>query len=687
MHIIGRFALIAPLCACCALTQDWGREVRALRPASMAGREQALLDYLENRARLALDSIPHALTAAEADRARPLLRAQLEQSLGFRRLPAPNPQAQVAGVLQREGYRIEKIVYQSLPGVSVAAHLYVPEGLTGRAPAVLFYTGHWCPDSKTRPEFQAFCISMARLGFVVFVFDTFGQGERGISTRDHRRVEGLLVGISQQGLADYETQCALAFLLSRPEVDPARIGMTGASGGGYNTWITAALDDRIKVAVPVVGTSDFLEQIQVTRALDWYHAVEHCHFVPGLIRYANNHEFVALVAPRPLLIVSASQDESFPVAGVRRIAAYARELYTAYGLPAHTAYFEHSSESHGYQQRKREAAYGWFLKWLMHRGDGRPYPEPPTATAAWNAPELRCFVPGRNQPAGPGIIAVVRTLAVDLPAGGAKPDLTGVFGPLPHAAPFQPTLTAARVQRVEFVSEPGIVLPAFLVRPDGHPKGIVLAVDDRGKETLAADPLLQSALDQGWAIFGVDPRGIGESSTVKMGWVAAVSLLLGENFVWRQGWDLSRAVEYLRAAFPHLAIGLYARGDNAALAAIYAVAQQGDSRLSWYTLRGGFLTYRHFLERTLSLDRSFVLQTEQGFSTAAYDREIPFFYFGFDALQTFDLPNLLAGSPVHGLVLEPIDGDWNPLPSDQARRLLPVRVHLGGDSAFADLLK
>ena len=83
MHIIGRFALVVALCAACALAQDWEREVRALRPASVAARERALLDYLQNRAQLALDAIPQARTPAQADSARPLLRAQLEQSLGF----------------------------------------------------------------------------------------------------------------------------------------------------------------------------------------------------------------------------------------------------------------------------------------------------------------------------------------------------------------------------------------------------------------------------------------------------------------------------------------------------------------------------------------------------------------------------------------------------------------------------
>jgi dienelactone hydrolase len=287
-----------------------------------------VLDEVQQRAKAALDSILHARSRKEAERARPLLRQKLEQSLGFRKLPwPPNLKAHVLGTIHRSGYHIEKIVYQTLPETPVPAHLYVPENLKQPAPAILFYNGHWWPDAKTRPDFQAFCINLARLGFVVLTFDPFGQGERGISTRDHRRVESLLVGIAQQGVAEYETQCALQYLLSRKEVDPQRIGMTGASGGGYNTWITAALDDRIKVAVPVVGTSDFYEQIAVTRPLDWYHASEHCHFVPGLIHYANNHEFAAMVAPRPLLIIAASQGQSFPIEGVRAVYRYSRDLY------------------------------------------------------------------------------------------------------------------------------------------------------------------------------------------------------------------------------------------------------------------------------------------------------------------------------------------------------------------------
>src|SRR3954454_12994248 len=317
--------------ASAARAGDLRREVDVLRQGDRTDRESAMLDNLERRAREALAAIPRSRTARDADRMREPLRRGLGRSLGVGRLPwPPTLRPRVVGTLRRDGYRIEKVIYESLPGSPVPAHLYVPEGLAGPAPAVLFYPGHWWPDSKSRPDFQAFCINMARLGVVVLSFDPFGQGERGVSSRDHRRTEALLVGVAQQGFAAYETRCALEYLLARPEVDPQRVGITGASGGGYNTWITAALDDRIAAAVPVVGTSEFAEQIRDCRPLDWYHAAEHCHFVPGLIRYANNHELLALAAPKPVLIIAAERDQSFPLDGVREVAGYGRRLYESY---------------------------------------------------------------------------------------------------------------------------------------------------------------------------------------------------------------------------------------------------------------------------------------------------------------------------------------------------------------------
>jgi dienelactone hydrolase len=674
---------------------DWVRAVEGLRPRNVSAAETAMLDNLEARARAALAGIPRSLTAAAADDARPALRAKLRRSLGLDRLPwPPQLKPRVVGTLRRRGYRLEKIIYETLPGARVPAHLYLPEARTEKAPAVLFYPGHWWPDSKSRPDFQAVCINLARLGFLVLSFDPFGQGERGVSSREHRRTEALLVGVAQQAFAAYDTRCALEYLLSRPEVDPQRIGMTGASGGGYNTWITVALDDRIAAAVPVVGTSEFAEQIHVCRLLDWYHAAEHCHFVPGLIRYANNHELLAMAAPRPLLIVAADQDQSFPVAGVHQIADYGQALYASYGAPEKVGLAIDHNEGHGYQRTKREAAYGWFLRWLADRGNGDPYPEPPTETIAADGDDLRCFAPGQNEPAGPAMIELVRQLASGLPPEPPRLELDRVLGPLPPAPPARVRITAEPIQRLLIPTEARLELPAFLIRPTAETVGLIVALDDRGKEVLATEPALQEARDSEWAICGIDPRGIGESTTDKMGWVFAVSLLLGENFVARQAWDIGRALDALRndPAFAGKPIVLYARGPNSTLAATYAIARLGQSRqISCRVLRDGFLTYRDWFDRPLSLPASFRLVAEDRDRLSAFDREIPAHFLPFDGLRSFDLPQLLDSSTAPGLVIDPIEGDWRRRPETAVRGLLPANVRVVGGAdgapAFLKLLR
>jgi dienelactone hydrolase len=456
-------------------------------------------------------------------------------------------------------------------------------------------------------------------------------------------VESLLVGISQQGIAEYETQCALRYLLSRTDVDPKRIGITGASGGGYNTWITAALDDRIAVAVPVVGTSEFYEQIQVTRALDWYRASEHCHFIPGLIRYANNHELLALASPKPLMIIAASPDQSFPITGVRAVVEYGRELYRASGVPEKIGFLEDTAAGHGYQQKKREAAYGWFRKWLMGQGDGGPYPEPPTEVLPFDALELRCFPPGHNEPAGPGIVAAIRRIA----------DRAKQSRDIPPVKVRRPNVSLspdAPVQRLLIPTEGDLQIPAFFIR--GRGRGVLLALDDRGKEFVSKEGRVVTALKDGWSLCGVDPRGIGEMATTQTGWLSAVSLLLGNSFVDRQALDLLAAA----SLFEGRPIALVARGPNAVLAASRALPH--FSRVESYALHEGFQSYRDFLNRPKSLEISYQLRKDNS-DRFAYDREIPFFYVPWKGLLGPDIPDLLKATKARGTWEGVIDGDWD----------------------------
>src|SRR5262249_46629388 len=202
--------------------------------------------------------------------------------------------------------------------------------------------------------------------------------------------------------------------------------------------------------------------------LDWYHAAEHCHFVPGLIRYANNHEMLAMGAPKPVLIIAASQDQSFPLAGVRDVASYGRELYASYGAGEKLGLMVDESEGHGYQRRKGGAAEGWFLRGLMGRGDGGPQSEPPTVTEPFDSEALRCFPAGRNEPAGPAMIEAVRRLARDLPPSPPRLDLDAVLGPRPSAPAAPVRLGDARLQRLLVPSEEGLDVPPFPLPPAGR---------------------------------------------------------------------------------------------------------------------------------------------------------------------------------------------------------------------------
>ena len=153
-----------------------------------------------------------------------------------------------------------------------------------------------------------------------------------------------------------------------------------------------------------------------------------------------------------------------------------------------------------------------------------------------------------NEPAGPGIIAAVKLLAKDPP----RASLEKVMGEAPKPAPMTSLPSGGlKPRRVLIPTEAGIEVPAFAIRPKPE-TGMLVAVDDRGKEAMASDPLVLAAIKRGWAALFIDPRGIGELSVPQSGWTFAVSLLLGESFVWRQGWDIGRILELAAGAIRRL---------------------------------------------------------------------------------------------------------------------------------------
>jgi dienelactone hydrolase len=652
-------------CATAAPDVDWAAQARALRPAGTPGGT-AVLDALEARAKELLAAIEHPTDRASWEKAVPRLREQLARSLGTPRLEGG---VRALGELRRDGYRIEKLVFDAFG--EVPAHVYLPLEAKGRLPAVLFVPGHWWADSKTKPEFQALCAVLALRGFAVLTYDPIGQGERGISWRDHRRTESLLHGTAQMGLALAEARRALDVLMARPEVDPERVGVTGASGGGYTSWILPALDPRIKVSVPVVGTSEFHEQLSAVRERDWYDAKEHCHFVPGLLRYANNHEFVAMLAPRPLMFIAAHNDHSFRIPGNREIADYGRSLYGALGASEKVAYVEDDTEGHGYGKKKREAAVGWFLKWLKGEGDGSSAAEPSLALPAWDAKELRCFP--ENRSAGRAIADRFRAAPKARPLAERLPGVLGI--PLPPRLTSAPKLDRRvdGIGRVAWTMRDGIEVPGVVIPPHGEWKGAILGASDDGKEALLDHPRVRAAREAGWAVVLADPRGLGELAHGKPGWVFAVSLLLGESFVGRQAMDLVSCWRSLYA-LPELSgkpVVLLGRGAFASLAALYAGVL--EPRIPEVAAEGGLESFREVLERP---EASFALARPGEEKTVAIDREIPWALVPWN--PGFDVAELRVAVAGRRVSVPPREVGRNPSTMVERGRM-PKRVHVAED--------
>jgi hypothetical protein len=361
------------------------------------------------------------------------------------------------------------------------------------------------------------------------------------------------------------------------------------------------------------------------------------------------------------MVISAHNDIGFPIPGQRDVVKYGQTLYGALGAAGKVGYFEDADEGHGYQKRKREAAYGWFLKWLKGEGDGSPAAEPELNIPAWNLPELRCFPAGKNVPAGPGMNALAQSILEKAPPRPATPDamrrsiasVLGISDPLPVAA--APDLVSADeerlvigdhinatrqpVRRVGWRTGDGIAIPANLIWLRSEPRGALIVVGDAAKEKMMDHPAVRQAIDAEWIVVLADLRGVGELHVTRPGWVYAMSLLLGENFVGRQALDLVSGFRALRAEsfLRGKPVGILAVGAAASLAGLYAsVLEPG---VAWFAGEQGFHSFRAFVRRP---PQSFALAEPGKERDLVLDREIPHALVPFGIAMGPDIPDLLS---------------------------------------------
>ncbi|MFD2718671.1 alpha/beta hydrolase family protein [Hymenobacter monticola] len=473
-----------------------------------------------------------AQSAAGAVVYRDSVRARFRQVLGP--LPTRTPlRAQVTGKLAREGFRIEKVIYESTPNHHVTANLYVPAG-KGRKPGVLLFCGHE-QESKATVSYQKTAILLAQHGFVVFVIDPISQGERlqltdaagkpltrgGTTEHTLLNAGAALVGTTTPAEQYWDNKRGLDYLLTRAEVDTSRLGCLGNSGGATQTAYFMALEPRMKAAALCSYVAAGEHNLEITGPADG------CVMLPGAGRARLDlADWPIMFAPKPLLILAGRYD-FVDYTQIQAATTETRGIYAALGKAEQVDLFTYD-DGHGISQPKREAAVAWFRRWLY--GDSNPVHE--SSLTASTEKELRCTSTGqvntafkKEETLASQHVAAAQNLAKQRGAAPGAEWLKRVAAATADddaASPKRMSISVVDImerdgiawQKVILRAENEPPLPLLLALPAGsEPSKVLLWLPDAGKAAaLDSARRLQAYLRQGTAVVLADLRGLGETT-------------------------------------------------------------------------------------------------------------------------------------------------------------------------------
>ncbi len=504
-------------------------DLTVLKPEAGRSPRKMLYAYLDGEAGKLFDARRQAVAALKTPedvrRRQEDLRARFVQALGGYPEKTPlNPR--VVARDARDGYAVERVIYESRPGHHVTAVLYLPEG-TPPFPGILVPCGH-SENGKAVETYQRACILMARNGMAVLCYDPIGQGERKQlltpegkpaipgSTTEHTLagVGAILVGRCTASYRIWDGFRSMDYLAGRPEVDPKRLGCTGNSGGGTMTAYLMALDERIQAAAPSCYITT-LERLFAT--IGPQDAEQN---IPGQVAFGMEHaDYATLRAPKPTLICIATQDY-FDREGALTTLREAKRVYGLLGKGECVDLFEFN-DKHGFSKPRREAAMRWMRRWLMGKDDAPAEPDFPVAKDA----EVQCTKSGQvlldfkgksvfdlNAERGSELAArrsvkdladeVRRRIAFRPPAAGLRPEVTG-----------EVKREGCVIEKLVYRTEPGIAVPALRFKPAAAGKSPVIYVHGEGK---AADANpggpIEALVRAGHVVVAPDLRGIGETA-------------------------------------------------------------------------------------------------------------------------------------------------------------------------------
>lgn len=475
---------------------------------------------LDEAARLRANGSPLVNANNRQGESREEFLRQLDDSLGIGAIEKVPLDPVVVGRIEKTEYVIEKVHFQTLPGVRMPANLYLPKK-TGKLPAVLHVHGHWA-GAKQDPAVQARCVSCARAGFVALAVDAFGAGERAIGQALGEYHGGMTaatllpVGRPLAGIQIIENARAVDYLLSRAEVDGGRIGVTGASGGGNQTMYAGAHDSRLKAVVPVCSVGNYQAYLGAACCM--------CEVVPGALQFTEEDAVLAAVAPRALKVISASRDSrQFSPGEAARSIEGARSLFQVLGRGGA---LEHQvfESGHDYSRPMREAMVGFMRRHLLGIGNGEPVPD--SEFTPEPRENLRCFAAGQrpatwsNLPqfaAAHGRSTLEKRAWPKDPAGWEawRKKTAPALAKLLHGATairqgkgVIKDETTGGIRKLIIETEPGISLPVTVERGEIRQPMVVLLHED-GSAAALKTPLADRLRKRGAGLVTIDLRATG----------------------------------------------------------------------------------------------------------------------------------------------------------------------------------
>ncbi len=529
---------------------------------------------------------------------RPQYRDEYFYMLGLSPMPEQSPlKAAITGSISGEGFVVDLLHYQSRPNLYVTANLYRPAQTAQgqRLPAVLYVCGHSNRGRNgNKTAYQSHGIWLARHGFICLTLDSLQLGEIGAihhGTYREGRWWWHSRGYTPAGVECLNGIRGVDYLLSRPDVDPDRIAVTGISGGGAATYWIAAADERIKLAIPVSGMADLMSYVP-NRVINGHCD---CMFLYNTFQWPWPR-IAALIAPRPMLFVNSDNDPIFPMDANERVINRLERIYSLYGASDRVDAFV-SIGGHSYRQDIRQAAFRFLNLYL--KGDGSPITdsEVDLVTDSGGTPRhpidpqrLRVFPQDSDIPTDQlntsidrhfvpmAKVAIARQGGFDPWKQALMSELKRVvFRGFPPRIPPAQQLREISPSEWRLSSEPAIEFNLKLFsRPDSteQARRILLVVRGPGSED-DLSPWMEGLRQAGDRVYVCQPRGVGPTKWTQKNppnYVERSLVLLGRTADTGRVWDIIAAARYLRAKYDQkIPVHVCGKGPAGVLAAYAAL--------------------------------------------------------------------------------------------------------------------